>query len=132
MPWNKKNFPESYQSFNKPVRDKAIQIANAMLSDSKYSHAAIIPIAAAAAMEWARSRDIPVSANSESGPNYQVVPHRNRWAVKAEHGRYPTAVYDTKTSAISRGLELAMRHLSQLVIYDSDGNLQEKRNYDGA
>ena len=132
MPWNKNNYPENFRPLNTPVREKAIQIANAMLTDSKYSQAAIVPIAAAAATEWARTHDIPVNVSASSGPDYHVIPHRNGWAVKAEQGRYPTAIYSDIVPAINRGRELAMRHLSQLVIFDSDGNLQEKRSYNGA
>jgi uncharacterized protein YdaT len=129
MPWNEKDFPDAFKALNEPVRNKAIEIANAMLRDSKYSKAAIVPLAAAAATQWARIRDIPVRANAVAGPDYHVVPHQSGWAVKAEHARHPTAVYDTKAPAIKRGRELAMRHLSKLVIHDFDGSLQEKRNY---
>ena len=132
MPWNEKEFPDAFKAFNEPVRNKAIEIANAMLRDSKYSKAAIVPIAAAAATQWAHIRDITVRANSVAGPDYHVVPHQSGWAVKAEHAGRPTVVYATKAPAIQRGRDLAMRHLSQLVIHDFDGSLQEKRNFNDA
>lgn len=34
MPWTKKNYPDSMKNLDKDVRDKAIEIANALVDDN--------------------------------------------------------------------------------------------------
>lgn len=55
MPWTKDDFPPSMKNLMKPVRDKAIEIANALLEDGKEEGSAIA-IATAKAEEWAENR----------------------------------------------------------------------------
>ena len=55
MPWTKSNYPPSLKNFMAPVRNKAIEIANALL-DEGYEEDRAIPIATAKAEEWAENR----------------------------------------------------------------------------
>jgi uncharacterized protein YdaT len=55
MPWTKDDFPPSMKNLMKPVRDKAVEIANALLEDGKEEGSAIA-IATAKAEEWAENR----------------------------------------------------------------------------
>ncbi len=52
MPWTPDRFPASMQHLSPPVRDKAIQIANALLAEDMEEGKAI-RIAIAKAKEWA-------------------------------------------------------------------------------
>jgi uncharacterized protein YdaT len=52
MPWTHKDYPESLKNFTAPVRDKAVEIANALLKDG-YEEGRAIAIATAQAKEWA-------------------------------------------------------------------------------
>lgn len=56
MPWTKKEYPESLKNFMAPVRNKAIDIANALLADGNDEKRAIA-IATAKAEEWALKRN---------------------------------------------------------------------------
>ncbi len=59
MPWTKKDYPVSLTNFMAPVRNKAIDIANALLSDGTEEQRAI-SIATAKAEEWASNRGIKI------------------------------------------------------------------------
>lgn len=55
MPWTKKDYPDSLKNFMAPVRNKAIDIANALLAEGNDEQKAIA-IATAKAEEWAENR----------------------------------------------------------------------------
>ncbi|QIP12605.1 hypothetical protein G8759_08205 [Spirosoma aureum] len=59
MPYTKKEYPASLRNFMAPVRNKAIDIANALLTDGADESKAIA-IATAKAEEWALKRSIKV------------------------------------------------------------------------
>lgn len=56
MPWNKENYPDSLKNFTAPVRNKAVEIANALLEDG-YEEGRAIAIATAQAKEWGENHD---------------------------------------------------------------------------
>ncbi|MBP1155039.1 MULTISPECIES: hypothetical protein [unclassified Paenibacillus] len=62
MPWNKRDYPPSMKNLDPRVRDKAIEIANALLDDGSEEGRAIA-IATAKAKEW--NQDHPRKAESE-------------------------------------------------------------------
>jgi uncharacterized protein YdaT len=51
MPWKNGDYPESLKNFTAPIRDKAVEIANALLEDGMEEGRAIA-IATAQAKEW--------------------------------------------------------------------------------
>lgn len=59
MPWNADRFPPSMRHLSPPVRDKAIEIANALLAEGMDEGKAI-RIAIAKATAWAERRGMPV------------------------------------------------------------------------
>ena len=68
MPWTKKDYPNSLTNFMAPVRNKAIDIANALLAEGTEEHRAIA-IATAKAEEWASHRGIKIrKANTPATP----------------------------------------------------------------
>lgn len=52
MPWTKKNYPDSMKNLDKKVRDKAIEIANALVEKENKTEGTAIPIAISKAKEW--------------------------------------------------------------------------------
>jgi uncharacterized protein YdaT len=65
MPWNENDYPPSMKNLTKPVRDKAIEIANALLEDGREEGSAIA-IATSKAEEWAENRGKKVKKESSS------------------------------------------------------------------
>jgi uncharacterized protein YdaT len=59
MPWNNDNYPVSMKNLTEPVRNKAVEIANALL-DEGYEEGRAIAIATARAEEWAVNRQIDI------------------------------------------------------------------------
>lgn len=55
MPWSMEDYPASLKHLDKPVKKKAIEIANAMV-DEGYDESRAIPIATSQAKEWADNR----------------------------------------------------------------------------
>ena len=51
MPWNKRNYPDSMNNLDPRVREKAVEIANALLEEG-YEEGKTIAIATAKAKEW--------------------------------------------------------------------------------
>ncbi|MEK8127540.1 hypothetical protein WMW72_06380 [Paenibacillus filicis] len=51
MPWTKRDYPPSMKNLDERVRNKAIEIANALLEDG-YEEGRAIAIATAQAKEW--------------------------------------------------------------------------------
>lgn len=56
MPWDKDNYPDSLKNFMAPVRNKAVEIANALLENG-YDEGRAIAIATSQAKEWAENHD---------------------------------------------------------------------------
>ncbi len=59
MPWNADYFPPSMRHLSAVARDKAIEIANALLAEGMDEGKAI-RIAIAKAKEWAQDRGLPL------------------------------------------------------------------------
>lgn len=53
MPWNEKDYPPSMKNLDKKVRNKAIEIANALVEKENMEEGRAIPIAISRAKEWA-------------------------------------------------------------------------------
>jgi len=59
MPWSEKRFPPSMQHLSEVTREKAIEVANALLAEGMEEGKAI-RIAIAAAKGWAEHHAFPV------------------------------------------------------------------------
>ncbi len=59
MPWTKEDYPDSLKHFTAPVRNKAVEIANALLEDG-YEEGRAISIETAQAKEWGEHRDTQI------------------------------------------------------------------------
>jgi len=66
MPWTAAYFPVSMRHLSAPARDKAIEIANALLADGMEEGKAI-RIAIAQAKRWAQDRGLPVRDDEKRG-----------------------------------------------------------------
>ena len=53
MTWTKKDYPDAMKNLDKNIRDKAIEIANALMDEEEMDEGKAIPIAISKAKEWA-------------------------------------------------------------------------------
>jgi len=131
MPWSQAHFPDSFKSLTVPVRNKAIEIANALLEENGDGSRAIA-IATAKAKEWAENRDLPIKEDPNAGPDVHVVPTENGWVAREVGKHLPLKEYATKADAIEAGRKVASENRATLIIHGQDGQIQETRGYSGA
>ena len=65
MPWTQNDYPRSLKNLTPQVRNKAIEIANALLEEG-WEEGRAIAIATEKAEEWAQNRNIQIRKDSES------------------------------------------------------------------
>ncbi|QDK67890.1 DUF2188 domain-containing protein [Bacillus halotolerans] len=145
MPWSMKDYPASLKNLEKPVKKKAIEIANAMI-DEGYEDGRAIPIATSKAKEWAENAskkeiddflkhddetERDEEANDDARPELMnkaehVIKHKNGWAVKAEDAKRVSEIKDTKKEAIERAKEIAEHKGTEAIVHLADGSVQRK------
>lgn len=136
MPWTHGNYPESMKNFEPRVRDKAVEIANALLKDG-YEEGRAIAIATAQAKEWNENHPVHESAdhngtknhNSKKRGNLHVVPHDGNWAIKAEGEEDPKQITETKTDAVKKAQKMASDANLSAIIHREDGTVETSHNY---
>ncbi|SER34545.1 Uncharacterized protein YdaT [Gracilibacillus ureilyticus] len=148
MPWDTTDYPSSLKNLDEPVRNKAIDIANAMI-DEGYKEGRAIPIATDQAKEWyenasekeinqvkkmsdedlrSRGGDQQSSRPELMDKGEHVIPHEDGWAVKAEDAKKASNVYDNKQDAIDRAKEIAKNKQTQVIIHNKDGSVKDTLN----
>ncbi|GGM38909.1 hypothetical protein GCM10011351_26330 [Paraliobacillus quinghaiensis] len=149
MPWDKKDFPRSLKNLDPAIRNKAIDIANAMV-DEGYEEERAIPIATTQAKEWydnATEDEVnrvhqisneELRARGEGDVNSRpelikkrehVVVHEGGWAVKTQDAKKASNIFDTKEEAVDRAKEIAKNKGTGVVIHKQNGEIQEQRDY---
>ncbi|MDR0125734.1 DUF2188 domain-containing protein [Bacillus zhangzhouensis] len=142
MPWTMEDYPASFQSLDKVIRKKALEIAGKMIQEG-YEENRAIPIAINQAKEWkknATEKEIedfssngsvtPSKKSSSSRPELMdhaqhVVKHEDGWAVQTEKAKRASAVKETKQEAIDRAKEISSKKGTPTVIHRKDGTIQD-------
>lgn len=142
MPWNMQDYPASFKNFDKVLRKKMIDIANAMV-DGGYDEDEAIPIATEQAKEWydnASKSEIEAFENeanpqkSDSHENDNARPElmdedvevkydseEGQWQVQTVTADRAANVYDTKDEALARAKEIAENKGTNVIAYKKDG-----------
>jgi len=136
MPWSKTDYPASMKNLTAEVRNKAIDIANALLDD-KYEEGRAIAIATAQAEKWAKHRDKPIRKKNAQGSTGQAVesgpendkcpihiipdPDREGWIVKQDQKRL--AQGKDKEDVVKKAQEKARSQHVPLYFHDEKGNV---------
>ena len=133
MPFDRRDYPNSMKNLDKEVRDKAIDITNAMLKEG-YDEDNAIPIAISQAKDWAndasnaelkeiRKKDLKdhkksdnksarlQDADVEVSYNYD----KEKWQVKSKKASQAEGYYDTKKEATDRAREIAENRASKVI-----------------
>ena len=134
MPFDRRDYPVSMKNLDKEVRDKAIDIANAMLEEG-YEEDSAIPIAISQAKDWAadastselkqiRRKDLKDhdKPDSKSGFRLQdadvIVSYnydKKKWQVKSKKANQVEGYYDTKKEATTRAKNIADNRESKVI-----------------
>jgi uncharacterized protein YdaT len=141
MPWSKKTYPDSMKNLPKPVRDKAIEIANALLEERHLNEGIAIATAISRAKDWAVNHGKKITnKTTESrttdvkthGQDRYVVPHGDNWAVKVEGSKKAEKVFHDKQSAVKQASKEAKRANASLTVQKKTGRVQKRISYNPA
>ena len=116
MPWNKNDYPDSFNNLNADVRNKAIEIANALLKDGMEEGRAIA-IATEKAREYVHG-----DKNQEI---YQVNAHTDGWQLTKESSKKAIFVSETKDALLEKAKPYVNEKNGVLKVYHEEGSLQD-------
>jgi uncharacterized protein YdaT len=139
MPWTKSDYPNSMKNLPKAVRDKSIEIANALLAESNMKEGIAIATAISRAKDWAANRGKSVKSTSRNSTTTDVKKHGedryvipvegNKWAIKKEKGARASKIFDSKPEAVSQARKDAKEARASLTIQRRDGRVQSRVSY---
>ncbi len=118
MPWSKNDYPDSMKNLSEDVRDKAIEIANALLRDNKEESRAI-SIGIAQARKYVEGHDY-------DRPEYHITAEDESWILKKKDGKRAIKREDTKERLLGEAKEYVNDHDGILVIYTENGDISQR------
>lgn len=134
MPWTKRDYPASMKNLPDEVREKAIEIANALLDERDIEEGIAIAIATSRAKDWAanRGKDIesaggrPTDFNEHGEDRYVVPLEGSGWGIKVEGREEIEKRFDNKDDAVRQARKEARKAHSSLTIQKRTGKVQDK------
>lgn len=114
MPWSKNDYPDSMKNLEPAIREKAIEIANALLRED-YEEGRAISIATAQARK-------SVHGEETDRTKYEVIARENDWALMKSDGERAIFTEETKESLLEKAKPYVNEHNGILAIYQEDGS----------
>src|SRR5688500_20357520 len=136
MPWTNKTYPDSMKNLPKEVREKAIEIANAMLEETNANEGIVIATAISRAKDWAvnhgktperkagRKTDV-----KKHGEDRYVIPKEKGWAVKKEASKKVEKAVPGKKEAIQLATKKAKKANASVIVLKKTGQVQKRKSY---
>lgn len=137
MPWTKSDYPDSMKNLPANVRNKAIEIANALLEERNMDEGIAIATAISRAKDWAANRGMKEEASpgesrttdvKHHGEDRYVTPEKDGWAVKKEDSNRREH-FDTKKEAVKNAKTEAKDENASVTIQRKDGKVQSRVSY---
>lgn len=139
MPWTNKRYPDSMKYLPKAVREKAIEIANALLEEKQMEEGTAIATAISRSKDWAVNHGLSIeSTNPESkitdlkihGEDRYVIPYDDRkWAIRNEGDKVIEAIFETKAEAVKEARMRAKAVNGAMTIQKRDGKIEKRVSY---
>lgn len=139
MPWTKSNYPDSMKNLPEEVREKSIEIANALLKETRMEEGIAIATAISRAKDWAVNRGKEIESQSptsrttdvkEHGKDRYVIPYEEQqWAIKNEGSERVEKVFAHKKEAVKQARKEARSANASLTIQKRDGRVQQRISY---
>lgn len=117
MPWSKTDYPGSMKNLPEDVRNKAIEIANALLEDNYEEGKAI-----AIAIDRARSA---VGKTEKVRPHYEVEFKEGQWVLTKKEEEMPILAEETKQELLDEAKKYVNEHEGILTIYKENGEKED-------
>jgi len=139
MPWDLKDYPSSFKNFEPLLKKKAIEIANALVSEG-YPDDRAIPIAISQSKRWLDEATDTEKADFKKATDPKktdkhgtkkintdlldndvlVYYQENRWYVQTKHAEKAVDSFETKEQAMERAKEIAKNKDSNVIAYKKD------------
>jgi len=137
MPWTKNNYPNSMKNLPAAVRDKAVEIANALLEERSMDEGIAIATAISRAKDWAAEHDMKVQDPKKSritdvkvhGQDRVVIPYQDEWAIKVEGRDRVEKIFHTKQEAVTQARKEVKEVNGSLTIQKRDGKVEKRISY---
>ena len=117
MPWNKGDYPDSFKNLDPDVRNKAIEIANALLREGTDEGRAI-SIATAKARDYVHGEETNRTA-------YVVRARDEDWVLMKKDGDRAIFKEETKSALLDKAKPYVNKHDGTLAVYHEDGSLEK-------
>lgn len=133
MTYTKKNFPVAMKNLLPAIREKAIEILNALVDEKEMELEMAIPTAISRAKDWVANQGMPIPESDtdqkKHGEDIYVTPHDKGWAIKKEKSERASAIFKKKIEAVSKARSLAKRNHGSLIVQRNNGTIQSKISY---
>jgi uncharacterized protein YdaT len=137
MPWTKTDFPNSMKNLPTEVRNKAIEIGNALIEEKRMEEGIAIATSISRAKDWAAERGKKIENPEKSkitdvkehGKDRIVIPYENEWAIKVEGREKIEKIFHTKQEAIKQARKEAKKINGSLTIQRKTGKVEKRISY---
>jgi uncharacterized protein YdaT len=139
MPWTKNSYPDAMKNLPAAVREKAIEIANALLDETRMDEGIAIATAISRAKDWAVNHGKKIESVSpdsrttdvkQHGEDRYVTPHpEHGWAVRKEGSERAEKIFESKKEAVQQARKEARQANASLTIQKRDGRVQQRISY---
>lgn len=137
MPWTKTDYPNSMKNLPSAVRNKAIEIGNALLDEGEMEEGIAIATAISRAKDWAAEHGKKVQDPERSkitdvkihGQDRVVIPYEDKWAIKIEGHTKVEKTFDTKEEAVKQARKETKKVNGSLTIQRKTGKVEKRISY---
>lgn len=117
MPWNKNDYPDSWKNLDTDVRNKAIEIGNALIQEEGYEEGRAIAIATDRAKSAVHGDD--------NQTTYHLTTHDKGWQLKQANSDRAIFVEETKSKLEEKAKPYVTKHNGKLVVHKEDGSVDQ-------
>lgn len=116
MPWTKNEYPDTFKNVSTDVRNKAIEISNALVREG-YEEGRAISIGLSQARET-------IEGKSEDRRHYEVKARDNDWVLKKKDSSNVIFSEKTKSELLEKAKPYVTDHDGVLTVYHADGTIE--------
>lgn len=117
MPWTKDDYPDTFKNAGTDVRNKAIEIANALLREG-YEEGRAISIGLSQARET-------IEGKAEDRPHFEIQARDNDWVLKKKSASSIIYKEDTKSALLDKAKSYVTERDGVLIVYRADGTKEQ-------
>jgi uncharacterized protein YdaT len=137
MPWTKTNYPDAMKNLPTAVRNKAVEIGNALIEERQMEEGIAIATAISRAKDWGAEHGKEIENPERSkitdvkkhGQDRIVIPYEDEWAIKVEGRHGIEKTFHTKEEAIRQARNEAREVNGTITIQGKTGKIEKRISY---